>query len=67
MNGRQLADAVRVVHPRLSVLFMTGYAENAVVGSEFLAPGMEVITKPFNLGALALKVRKIIDQAEGES
>jgi hypothetical protein len=29
------------------VLFITGYAENAVVGNGHLAPGMEVITKPF--------------------
>jgi signal transduction histidine kinase/CheY-like chemotaxis protein len=67
MNGRQLADAARIAYPQLRVLFMTGYAENAVVGSEFLGPGMEVITKPFNLAALAIKVRKIIDRPGSES
>jgi signal transduction histidine kinase len=61
MNGRQLADAARVARPLLAVLFMTGYAENAIVGNGFLEHGMEVITKPFDLEALATKVRAMID------
>jgi DNA-binding response OmpR family regulator len=64
MNGRQLADAARMVRPGLRVLFMTGYAENAVVGDGSLESGMEVITKPFHLEALALRVRTLIDRAE---
>ena len=32
MNGRQVADAARVSRPDLKVLFITGYAENAVIG-----------------------------------
>ena len=31
MNGRQVADAARVLRPKLKVLFITGYAENAVL------------------------------------
>jgi PAS domain S-box-containing protein len=31
MNGRQLAEAARVARPHLKVLFITGYAENAVL------------------------------------
>ena len=30
MNGRQVADAGRMIRPGLKVLFITGYAENAV-------------------------------------
>ena len=37
LNGRQLADAARVKRPRLKVLFVTGYAEDAA-GSSFLEP-----------------------------
>ncbi len=33
MNGRQVADAARIRRPALKVLFVTGYAENAVVGN----------------------------------
>jgi CheY-like chemotaxis protein len=61
MNGRQVADAGRVVRPDLKVLFITGYAENAVIGNGQLAPGMQVITKPFAMEALANKVRDMLD------
>ena len=33
MDGRQLADAARAARPGLQVLFITGYAENALVGN----------------------------------
>ncbi|MFC7554078.1 response regulator [Pseudoroseomonas wenyumeiae] len=49
MNGRQMADAAREARPDLKVLFITGYAENAVVGNGYLEPGMHVMTKPLRL------------------
>ena len=61
MNGRQIADAARLQRPGLKVLFMTGYAENAVVGNGHLDLGMAIITKPFETLALGAKVREIID------
>jgi CheY-like chemotaxis protein len=61
MNGRQVADAARGFRPHLKVLFITGYAENAVVGNGHLDPGMQVITKPFSIDALANRVRHMID------
>jgi PAS domain S-box-containing protein len=60
-NGRQVADAARLTRPDLKVLFVTGYAENAVVGNGHLDPGMQVITKPFQMTALALRVREIVE------
>ncbi|MBB5695070.1 response regulator [Muricoccus pecuniae] len=61
MNGRQLADAVRERRPALKVLFITGYAENAAIGNGLLAPGMQVITKPFAMDVLATKVRSMTE------
>ena len=61
MNGRQVADAARETRPDLKVLFITGYAENAAVGNGLLAPGMEVITKPFVMTDLAMKVHDMIE------
>ncbi|OCX91559.1 MAG: hybrid sensor histidine kinase/response regulator [Pseudomonas sp. CO183] len=55
MNGRQLADVARQARPGLPVLFMTGYAKQAA-SSDFLEPGMDMISKPFNLDALAKRV-----------
>ncbi len=61
MNGRQVADAARVLRPDLKVLFITGYAENAVVGNGHLDPGMQVLTKPFAIDDLADRIRRLID------
>ena len=60
MNGRQVADAARVLRPELKVLFITGYAENAAVGHGHLEPGMQVITKPFAMDLIASKIREMI-------
>lgn len=60
MNGRQLADAARVARPDLNVLFITGYAENAVVGNGHLEAGMAILTKPFDVESLSSKVSEML-------
>jgi PAS domain S-box-containing protein len=60
MNGRQLADTARQLRPALKVLFITGYAENAVAANGQLEPGMHVLTKPFAMEALASRIKAII-------
>jgi CheY-like chemotaxis protein len=60
LNGRQLADHARERRPDLKVLFITGYAENATLANGFLDRGMEMITKPFAVEALATKIRSMI-------
>jgi CheY-like chemotaxis protein len=62
LNGRQIADAARAKLPALRVLFITGYAENAAIGNGHLESGMEVLTKPFRMTALAAKARQILDR-----
>jgi DNA-binding response OmpR family regulator len=56
-----VADAARITRPELKVLFITGYAENAVVGNGHLDAGMQVITKPFAMSVLGMRVREIIE------
>jgi CheY-like chemotaxis protein len=60
MNGRQVADAARQTRPHLKVLFITGYAENAVVGNGHLERGMHVLTKPFAMDVLGTRIKSII-------
>jgi PAS domain S-box-containing protein len=60
LNGRQVADAARLVRPRLKVIFMTGYAENTASAHGFLEPGMTMITKPFGMDVLSAKIRATI-------
>ncbi|WP_293779587.1 response regulator [uncultured Oxalicibacterium sp.] len=60
MNGRQVADAFRERHPALPVLFVTGYAENAVLNHGHLEQGMQILTKPFTSEALANRVQSLL-------
>jgi PAS domain S-box-containing protein len=67
LNGRQMADAARQRRPGLRVLFITGYAENAVIGNDVLEPGMHLLSKPFAMQALAGRIRSIITGGGGSS
>jgi len=62
MNGRQVADAARAMRPALKVLFITGYAESAALSHGHLDPGMQVLTKPFALEALASRIKDLITE-----
>lgn len=63
INGRQVTDAARVTRPNLKVLFITGYAGNAVPGHGHLRPGMRVLTKPFVMEALAGRIKDLIGKS----
>lgn len=62
INGRQLAEIARQHRPELRVLFITGYAPNAEVRADFLAPGMDMLAKPFSIDMLGAKVRQLIER-----
>ncbi|WP_058753045.1 PAS domain-containing hybrid sensor histidine kinase/response regulator [Sphingomonas sanguinis] len=57
MNGRQLAEAGRELRHELNVMFITGYAESAVLNSGHLSTGMQLLTKPFTVDALVMGVQ----------
>jgi PAS domain S-box-containing protein len=61
MNGRQMADYSRASRPDLKVLFITGYAESAVIGNGNLDANMHVITKPFSVEGLAIRIKTLIE------
>ncbi len=60
LDGRKMASAARKTRPDLKILFITGYAQNAVGGDLNLDEGMELLTKPFALEALAGRVGSMI-------
>lgn len=62
MNGRQLAEIARTLRPQLPVLFITGYAETAMTREGFLAPGMQLICKPFELKQLQAQVASMLGE-----
>jgi PAS domain S-box-containing protein len=61
MNGRQLAEQALRRHPRLKVLYTTGYARNAIVHQGRLDPGVEVVFKPFTYSDIATRLRQLMD------
>jgi hypothetical protein len=60
LNGRQIADAARATRPGLKIIFITGFAENAVVGNGQLEPGMRLVTKPFAMDALKMQIADLL-------
>jgi CheY-like chemotaxis protein len=62
MDGRQLADRMKLRQPDLKVLFMTGYSRNAIVHQGRLDPGVEMVQKPVTANELAGKIREIFSK-----
>jgi signal transduction histidine kinase/CheY-like chemotaxis protein len=60
LNGRQVADVGRAARPGMRVLFITGFAENAVIGDGHLEPGMQMLAKPFGMDVLASRIKDLI-------
>ena len=59
LHAAEVADSARAVRPGLKVLFITGFAENAVLSHGHLDPGMHVLTKPFTMAEMADRVRTL--------
>jgi FixJ family two-component response regulator len=62
MSGRELAERLCVAEPRMRVLFMSGYTDDAVIRRGLLEPGMAFLGKPFTVEEIARKVRSTLDQ-----
>ena len=62
MDGRELANCLKVHHPKMKVLYMSGYTDNAIVHHGVLKKGMNFIQKPFTIDGLLRKVREVLDK-----
>jgi CheY-like chemotaxis protein len=61
LTGRELAAELLKRYPGIKVLFTTGYTRNAIVHDGILDAGTHLISKPFNIEELAMKVRTLLD------
>ncbi len=61
MGGKELSERIAAIHPRIKTLFVSGYTDDAMVQRGILEPGIAFLHKPFTAGALARKVRQVLD------
>jgi signal transduction histidine kinase/ActR/RegA family two-component response regulator len=65
MTGRVLADLLTARRPTLPVLFISGYADDAVIEPGVLQAGRAYLQKPFTPAQLARVVRRVLDGSKG--
>jgi len=67
MSGKELYDQIKVIAPRIKVLFMSGYTDDALAHHGVLGPELSFLEKPFSPSGLARKVREVIDKTNGRA
>jgi PAS domain S-box-containing protein len=60
MNGPELAERVRAMHPEMKVLFTSGYTYNVIAHHGIVNDGMNFLPKPYTIRALAEKVKQVL-------
>lgn len=61
-SGKEVAEEIRKVSPRMKILFASGYTSDIVKNRELSESGFDFIHKPFQLKELVMKVREILDK-----
>jgi signal transduction histidine kinase/ActR/RegA family two-component response regulator len=61
MNGRELAEKIRVLRPATTTLFMSGYTDDAILRHGVLDEGVPFLQKPVTPSSLTRKVRETLD------
>jgi signal transduction histidine kinase/CheY-like chemotaxis protein len=64
MNGRELAAQMAQLRPKMKVIYVSGYADNAIAQDGVLPPGTAYIQKPFSPDTLLRKVRDLLDRPD---
>lgn len=60
MSGRELTERLKTRFPAIRVLYISGYAEEALSPSGVLETGIHYLPKPFTAAMLAQKVREVL-------
>ena len=62
IGGRRLAERIGALKPGIKLLYISGYTADALLRHGVLEPGTAFLQKPFSPGALACKIRELLDQ-----
>jgi two-component system cell cycle sensor histidine kinase/response regulator CckA len=62
MSGRELVGSLGFLLPKMKVIYMSGYTDDAIVHHGVLEEGVNYLQKPFTLDSLARKIREVLDQ-----
>jgi signal transduction histidine kinase/CheY-like chemotaxis protein len=62
MGGPELAARIGGTRPETRILYMSGYADDAVLRHGILEGGSAFLQKPFTAGVLTRRVRDVLDQ-----
>jgi FixJ family two-component response regulator len=65
MSGKELADRLALLHPEMTVFFMSGYTDSDLTGYGALDSNQHFIPKPFRPMDLVKKVRDFLDASQG--
>ncbi len=60
ISGRELADRISRSRSGIKILYMSGYADQAIVHHGILESDAVLLQKPFNMASLASKLREIL-------
>ncbi len=63
MNGREVVNRIRETHPRIAVLYMSGYPEEIITRRGTLEPGINFIEKSMLQRDLLKKVREVLEKS----
>jgi two-component system cell cycle sensor histidine kinase/response regulator CckA len=61
MSGSELVGRLHFLRPEIKVLFMSGYADRAIVHHGIIEAEMSFLQKPFTPTLLAQKVREVLE------
>ncbi len=66
MDGWNLAAQVAMLRPGIGALFMSGFADHAIVQDGLMRREIELLAKPFSSSDLLAAVRRVLDRRDVE-